>query len=283
MAVKNSVLNRAWNHLKAKWPRYILYVTSLVLFLALWAVLSWALEDRGSTLAPFVPGPRAVAKAFVDSFVSPVPGFGFGSTLRMGDLVLSSFVRVVLGFAVALAIALPAGLLMGSYWPAESMGRPIVEIFRPIPPLAWVPIFLLAFKSFWGPIAIVFLGAFFPILLNVIFGVRNIDPTLIDAARTLGAKRRQIFFKVTIPSTVPYLMTGIKVGLGVAWMCIVAAEMTGLKGGSGVGYYIWLSSDGIGRYEFTYATMVVIGILSILTAGAAGVFEQRLSKWMKMK
>jgi NitT/TauT family transport system permease protein len=171
---------------------------------------------------------------------------------------------------------------MGSFKALESMGKPLVEVFRPIPPLAWVPVFLMVFRSFWGPIGIVFLGVFFPILLNVIFGVKSVDQKLVDAARTLGAKRSAVFTKVVMPAIVPYMMTGIKVGLGVGWMCIVAAEMMPIQGGTGVGYYVWLSAD-YSRYDFTYATMLVIGLLSILTTGVAELIEKRVSRWMGIR
>jgi NitT/TauT family transport system permease protein len=221
--------------------------------------------------------------ALWSSFFETLPGFTPIEDITMGDLIVSSLIRVFWGFLIALGVAFPLGIIMGRIGAAEAFGRPIVEMFRPIPPLAWVPIFLLIFGSFWGPTGIVFLGAFFPILLNVMFGVKSVDPQLVDAARTLGAKRSHIFAKVIIPSSVPYLMTGVTVGLGVAWMCIVAAEITPMEGGAGLGYYILYSANFLGRYEYTYATMIVIGILSMLTTGVAALIERRVSKWMGLK
>jgi len=261
-----------------RWLELSLGVLSVILFISAWYLVSWYLRDTASGLTPFVPSPRSVGEALWDS-TSFLPGL---DRYTMWNLMESSLTRVVLGFFVALVLAFPLGLLMGSSRIAEYMGKPLVEMFRPIPPLAWVPVFLLAFKAFWGPVAIVFLGAFFPILLNVVFGVKNVDPILIDAARTLGAKKGNIFVKVVVPSVVPYLMTGVKIGLGVAWMCIVAAEYTGLSGGAGLGYYVMLSGTG-GQYSYMYATMIVIGVLSILTAGVAGLLEQRFYKWSGMK
>jgi len=263
----------------ANWSRLVLGLVSVSVFVASWALVSLYLSESGSSLSVYLPGPWPVAKAFVDSFVDPVPGLDY---IRMGDMIASSLIRVFWGFLLALLVALPVGLAMGSLRTVEAMGKPLVEIFRPIPPLAWVPVFLMVFRSFWGPIGIVFIGVFFPILLNVIFGVKSVDQRLIDAARTLGAKRSAVFTKVIIPTIVPYMMTGIKVGLGVGWMCIVAAEMMPIQGGTGVGYYVWLSAD-YGRYEFTYATMLVIGLLSILTTGVAEQIEKRVSRWMGMR
>jgi ABC-type nitrate/sulfonate/bicarbonate transport system permease component len=127
----------------------------------------------------------------------------------------------------------------------------------------------------------VFLGIFFPVLFNVILGVKSVDPLLIDAAKTLGAKRTHLFFKVILPFTTPYLMTGIKVGLGVGWMCIVAAEMVGRYGG-GVGYYI-LARTEAGLYDYVFAGIAMIAILGILTTGVASQVERRLHRWMGMK
>ncbi len=264
----------------ANWVRLALGVVSIAAFVVIWAVVSDYLADTDSDKSEFVPSPSAVAEAFVKSFLEPVPGF---DDIRMGDMIASSLIRVFWGFLLALAVAVPFGLAMGSYRTVEAMGRPLVEVFRPIPPLAWVPIFLMVFRSFWGPIGIVFIGAFFPILLNVIFGVRSVDQRLIDAARTLGAKRGAIFMKVVIPTIVPYLMTGVKVGLGVGWMCVVAAEMMPIQGGIGVGYYVWTSAFSYSMYDYTYATMLVIGLLGVLTTGVAEVLEKRVSRWMGMR
>lgn len=271
--------------LSTRWLQILLGIGSIVVFVSAWAFVSYYLDQSGSDKAIFVPGPRAVADAFFSSFTS-LPGLSdpsIGYRVTMWDLIGSSMGRFLTGFFIAFALALPLGLLMGSFRTAESLGRPIIEVFRPIPPLAWVPIFLLVFGAFIGPAGIVFLGAFFPILLNVMFGVKSVDSTLVDAARTLGAKRHDIFLKVVVPATIPYLMTGVKIGLGVAWMCIVAAEYIGAQGGAGLGYYISLSSLSFGLYPYTYATMIVIGILSVLTTGLAGLLEQRFYKWSGMK
>jgi len=272
------ILARFGKAITSRWRALILGILSIIIFILAWAFVSWYLRDTGSGLTPFVPGPRSVWEALHRSF-SFLPGL---EGYTMWNLMESSFTRVVLGFFVAVLFAFPVGLLMGISRVAEYMGKPLVEMFRPIPPLAWVPVFLLAFRAFWGPVAIVFLGAFFPILLNVMFGVKSVDSTLIDAARTLGAKRRHIFVKVVVPSVVPYLMTGVKIGLGVAWMCIVAAEYTNLSGGAGLGYYVMLAGMG-SQYSYMYATMIVIGVLSILTTGVAGLLEQRFYKWSGMK
>lgn len=268
-----------------RWRRVFLGIASFAVFIALWSLYAawlhgdWPFAYREwSPDAEFIPYPLEVIYAFIDSFVHRDPV----SQLYMTSHIYASMKRMLFGFVLAFLAAVPLGLLIGRFTNAEAVSTPLIELFRPIPPLAWVPIFLIALKMFWGPIAIVFLGIFFPILLNVKFGARSVDPVLIDAARTLGAKRSDIFAKVVLPFTLPYMMTGIKVGIGVGWMCIVAAEMLGAVGG-GVGYYINNMAFQAGSYDRMYAGMLVIGILSILTTGVAGFFERRLSRWMGMK
>jgi len=257
--------------------RILLSVVSIVAFVAIWFLIALLLREIGSHLADFVPYPQDVGRAFLDSFRRPVPILEVG----MQSLMWNSLQRVVIGFLIAFAVAVPLGLLMGAFTTIDYVGRPIVEMIRPIPPIAWVPVFIIALRGFWGPVAIVFIGAFFPILLNVIFGVRSVDPVLFDAARTLGAKRSHLFTKIIAPSVVPFMMTGVKVGLGVAWMCIVAAELLPIRG-SGLGNFIWVESD-FGYFDYAFAGMIVIGILSILTTGVAELAERRLYRWMGMK
>jgi ABC-type nitrate/sulfonate/bicarbonate transport system permease component len=269
-----AVLRRA---VASRWKSILFAVISLSVFVLAWHAYSSYLDANDVGYEKYIPYPVDVAEAFFDSFVTPDPAMG----LVMSEHIMSSLNRVFLGFCLSLLVALPLGLLMGSAKTAGYLGMPIVEVFRPIPPLAWIPIFLVVFGYLWGPVAIVFLGIFFPILLNVMFGVASVDPSLIDAAKTLGARRHHIFLKVMLPFTVPYTMTGIKVGLGIGWMCIVAAEMVGRYGG-GVGYFIWSSNES-GRYAYMFAGMVVIAILGILTTGVASQVEKRLYKWMGMR
>ncbi len=267
------------------WLRIILGVMSLETFLILWSLYSgwlhgdWIFSSRPlSKSAEFLPYPWDVLSAFAQSFTVRDPV----SNLFMTSHMYASLKRIFFGFVLAFCLAVPLGLLMGRSKNAEAVGKPILELFRPIPPLAWAPLFLIALKFFWGPIVIVFLGVFFPILLNVILGAKSVDPMLIDAARALGARRRDVFAKVVLPFTMPYIMTGVTVGLGVGWMCIVAAEMLGAVGG-GVGYYIYNMVYQVGMYDKVYAGMAVIGLLSVLTTGVAALFERRLTRWMGMK
>lgn len=251
---------------------YILYAISLIGFIAVWWIGSIVLNK------PYLPSPPEVLNAFTSSFgIDGDPG----THIPMMDQVFASLQRFVFGFALALLLAVPLGLAMGYSRIFEGLGKPIVEVLRPIPPIAWVPLFFVAFGLFLGPVMTIFLGAFFPILSNVMFGVKSVDPTLMDAAKTLGASKSKIFTKVVFPYTIPYMMTGVTVGLGIAWMCIVAAEMIGARGG-GIGAII-NSNSNIGLYNYMFAGMVMIAILGILTVGISKFIEKRVSIWMGMK
>ncbi len=245
---------------------------SLATFVAVWWGLSIVLDTK------YLPAPDIVAEAFIKSFTK----VDLATGRTMWDNIGASLERVLLGFGLAFVTALPLGLLMGSSRLSEKFGKPIVEIFRPIPPIAWAPLLVVAMGIFLGPVVVVFIGVFFPLLSNVMFGVKKVDPNLMDAAKTLGAKKSTLFTKVIFPSTVPYLMTGIRIGLGVGWMCIVAAEFIAAKGG-GVGYYILLWSQGIGRYENVFAGLIVVAILGLLTTELSGYIEKKVSEWMGMK
>ncbi|HDP97254.1 MAG TPA: ABC transporter permease [Euryarchaeota archaeon] len=252
--------------------RLFFSASSIAIFLIIWHILAW-LDNQSRPVV--IVYPLDVFENLFNSFLEPdFRGF------LIQEEIYSSLKRLFFGFVLALAIALPLGLLMGYSSIAMSSTKPIVEILRPIPPLAWVPVFLALFGNSFGPVMIVFIGIFFPVLLGVIFGVRNVPPELVDASKTLGARPMKIFSKVIFPSTVPYLMNGIYIGLGVGWMCIVAAEMLGVIGG-GLGYRL-IESATTGRYDSMYACIIMLGILGFLTTELARISSIKVREWMGM-
>jgi ABC-type nitrate/sulfonate/bicarbonate transport system permease component len=155
----------------------------------------------------------------------------------------------------------------------------MVELIRPIPPLAWIPIAILWFGIGNSSAAfIIFLGAFFPILLNATAGVLAIDPLLIEAAHTLNAKDKDIFFKVLVPGSIPSILTGMRIGAGIAWMTLVAAEFTGVKQGFGLGYMIMTARD-IQRSDEIVAGMLVIGLIGTAIDKCLRIIERCIVKW----
>jgi NitT/TauT family transport system permease protein len=221
-----------------------------------------------------LPSPIEIVLGFKDLLVVGVPP---GHLLH--NHMLYSLYRVVLGYAVASLLAISLGLLMGWSGKLLNMIRPVIEVVRPIPPLAWIPIAILWFGiGIKSAAFIIFLGAFFPILLNTISGVLSIPPLLIEAARTLHAKEKDIFLKVLFPGTVPSIFVGMRIGIGIGWMTLVAAEFTGVKEGYGLGYMIMTARD-IQRPDEILAGMLVIGIIGLLIDIGLRAIEAKTIRW----
>ena len=192
---------------------------------------------------------------------------------------LQSLYRVFAGFFIAALLAIPLGIIMGWSRSLRESVTPLIEVLRPVPPLAWIPLAILWFGiGFKSSVFIIFLGCFFPIILSTISGVLSIDSILIDASKTLGARKKEIFLKVLTPGSLPSVFTGLRIGLGIGWMTLVAAEFTGIKSGYGLGYMIMTARD-IQRPDEVIAGMAVIGLigysLDLLLRG----IESRLLIW----
>ncbi len=204
-----------------------------------------------------------------------------------------SLLRVMLGFLAAVTLAVPLGLAMGHVQGIYRVFDAAVEMLRPIPPLAWVPLILawmgirgladwfpfLESSMIWSSIqfstlAIIFIGAFFPILLNTIQGVRRIPCEYVESARTLGSHGLHLWSRVLIPASVPLILTGLRIGLGIGWMCLVAAEM--MPGSSsGLGYLIWYAYELL-RADIIVAGMIMIGFVGFCMDRAFRYLENRL-------
>lgn len=202
--------------------------------------------------------------------------------LSSGELLEHTSVsiqRVLIGYLLALSIGIPLGIMMGWSEKMEYSVYPVVEILRPIPPIAWTPLAIVWFGIGSAPaIFIIFIGAYFPILLNTIDGVKGIEKRLVEFARTLGATDRDILWRVVPMSALPSIITGMRVGLGIGWMCVVAAEM--IASNSGLGYMIMDA-----RY-FLATDKVIIGMLTIGMIGLSmdicfRKFESIVLKWRK--
>jgi len=232
-------------------------IASLIFFLFLWhLVASYKVLD--------IPTPVRTAETFFRLITVGEPVLG--RTLQ--SHVFSSLGRVLRGCLIAFLTGIPLGIAMARSEKFEAFTSTIIEIFRPIPPLAWIPLAYIFFKHFentslYAQIFIVFVGAFFPAVLNTITGVKSVDPILIDAARTFGATRFQILTKVIIPASLPMIITGVRVGLGVGWMSIIAAEMIG-GSASGIGFFIWTMYYIGGDTAKIISGMTAIGIVGYL-------------------
>ncbi len=194
------------------------------------------------------------------------------------DHVRMSLTRVVIGFTAAVATAIPLGIAIGRYRLFESILGPIVEAMRPIPPIAWIPLAILIFyrNMLGAQVFIIWVGAFFPILTNTVTGVKRTEPVHIDSAKTFGASELQILSKIVVPSAGPEIFAGLRIGFGIGWMCLVAAEMIG--GGLGLGYLVLIMQQ-IGRTGAVIFSMLLIGLIGFLITYFFLFIEKRLLKW----
>ena len=263
-------------------------VASIIVFLVLWEIGSRSKEWMAPEFfAPFksllgalgfkkdylpwigtVPAPSGVLKAWVEVIGSA----GYWQSAYM------SFFRVMSGFFAAMLVGIPFGLALAVSRTANGIFFPTFEVLRPIPPLAWVPASIIFWPTQELSITFVtFLGAFYTIVINVLGGARSIDVRYFQAAQSMGSSSWDIFRRIILPGTLPSIVVGSAVGMGITWEVVVAAEMISGGGsqaagtGGGLGFFIWNSYVG-GSYE-----QIVVGMISI---GIAGYFSSELLRWL---
>jgi NitT/TauT family transport system permease protein len=198
--------------------------------------------------------------------------------------------RVASGFAAAMLIGIPFGLLLAVNRTAFGIGFPVFEVLRPIPPLAWVPASIIFWPTQELSIAFVtFLGAFYTIVINVVGGARSIDVRFFQAAQSMGSSRWDIFRRIILPGTLPSIMVGSAVGMGITWEVVVAAEMisgggsqVGGTGGGGLGFFIWNSYVG-GSYEQIVVGMISIGIAGFISSELLRGLGQYVTPWLRLR
>lgn len=194
--------------------------------------------------------------------------------IQSGELFRDSFdtlFKVFAGMAIASIVAIPLGILLGTYTVLEDICTFVISILRPIPPVAWIPFSILWFGIGTLPaVFIIFMGCVFPILIYTIDGVKRTDKVLIESAKTLGADDWTVLTKVILPSSVPYILSGLKVGVGIALMCTISAEMIGSS--SGLGYMI-LTATNLFDTGTTVVGMLTIGIIGLVLDYIFGKFQ----------
>ena len=249
------------------WRRNALRVLSLACFFGAWhAATTWRLDFY--VRFHNIPTPWRVFEDAVALFAGRAYYVHIGASLE----------RIWLGFALATVIGVGLGLLIGWFRFAEDVLFPPIELLRPIPAVAWVPLAIMLWPTERSSIVyITGLGAFFPIVLNTIHGVEGIDRNLVRAALSLGAGRASIFREVVIPGALPSIVTGLSVGMGVSWICLISAEM--VSGQFGVGYFTWVAY-GIVKYSQIVVGMLTIGVLGMLSSGLIRFAGARLMPWL---
>jgi NitT/TauT family transport system permease protein len=194
--------------------------------------------------------------------------------------IAASLMRVGTGFLLAVCVAVPLGLWMGWVRGAYSTLNPIVQILRPISPIAWIPIAILWFGvGNASPIYLIFISSVFPMVVQTTVGVHTIEKRYLRAAENFGVSRRTLFTQVVIPAALPQVVVGMRIGLGVAWLVVVAAEMIALR--SGLGYMIMDSRNAGNRYDLVVAGMVIIGLIGLSLDAVMRMLERL--KWVRWR
>ncbi len=255
---------RRW--LAGKLIGYVISLLSIIIFLWGWNTLSVHKINFGLDFAN-VPSAQAVAKHLAHAAASKAFYIN----------VLVSVKRVWLAFAAASLLGCVLGLSLARISIMRHIFLPFVEIFRPIPAIAWIPLAILMFPTTESSILfIVFLGAIFPVILNTYQGATEVPSQLLRAARSLGASRLSVLWHVIIPSSLPNIATGLSVGMGIAWFSLLTAEMIG--GQNGIGNYTWESYQLI-KYPDIIVGMITIGVLSTVSSGLINLMCKPLLRW----
>ena len=254
---------------------------SIVLFLILWEIGARSKQWTGVAM-PWIgqiPAPTAVLRVWI----------GLLGDIGYWQSWYLSFGRVLAGFVAAMLVGIPLGLLMAVSKTFNGVAFPSFEILRPIPPLAWVPVSIIFWPTQELSIAFVtFLGAFFTVVINVVGGARSIDIRYFQSAQAMGSSQWDIFRRIVLPATLPSIVVGSSVGMGITWNVVVAAEMISGGGsqsggsGGGLGFFIWNSYVG-GSYEQIVVGMISIGIAGYICSEVLRSLGGFCTPWMKKR
>ena len=238
----------------------------ILVFLGLWQTLSGFRQD--------LPGPGATWAEAVVMFADPFYENG-PNDVGIGWNILHSLGRVGLGFGLAALVGIPVGFLIGRWQVLAGMLAPIMGILRPVSPLAWLPIGLLVFQKA-GPASIwvIFISSIWPMIMNTAAGVRQVPQDYLNVARVLNLSEWKVFTTILFPSVLPYLLTGVRLSIGVAWLVIVAAEM--LTGGTGLGFWVWDEWNNLNVAHILIAIFVV-GLIGLALEQALVLLARRFS------
>lgn len=240
-------------------------IAGFIIFLGLWQTLS----SIGWVNPVLLPSPIQLSFAAYDLIVAGT----------LWTHTLASLNRVLTGFLLASAVGVALGVALGWSQVLSDFVRPLVESIRPIPPIAWTPIAILWFGVGNAPsYFLVFIGAVFPVFVNTYTAVRNIDRAQINAALCLGAKPRLLISDVLIPASLPIIFPGLRIALGVGWMCVVAAELIAAQ--SGLGYMIQQNRVLL-QTQNVVTGMITIGLVGFAMSALMSVLERRLIPWME--
>ncbi len=240
--------------------------------IAAW-LAAWELASRYELQLFFrfenIPAPSEVVLAFAELVQTP----------KFAAHVGNSVTRIFLGFGIAASLAVVLGLLVGRFRLAAQALLPPLEVIRPIPAVAWIPIAILLFASAeQSMVFITFIGAFFPVLLSTVHGVESLDKRLVFASLSLGARPLDVFREVILPGAMPSIVTGLSIGMGTSWFSLVTAEM--ISGQYGIGYYTWEAYT-LQKYPSIVLGMIAIGVLGMGSSVLIKTVGRRLMPWFE--
>jgi nitrate/nitrite transport system permease protein len=243
-----------WRTMSAEWIKKLLgLIVSFAILLTIWTFISSITDD--------FPGPSATWEEAKTLLADPFYDAG-PNDMGIGWNVLYSLKRVGIGFGFAALIGIPMGFIIGRFSTMNRIANPIVNLLRPVSPLAWLPLGLYVFEAA-DPSAIwvIFICSIWPMILNTAEGVRNVPKDYLNVARVLNLSEWQIATKILFPATLPNILTGVKLAVGTAWLVIVAAEM--LTGGIGIGFWLWDEWNNL-KIESIIIAIFIIGIVGLL-------------------
>ncbi|WP_018268482.1 ABC transporter permease [Methylosinus sp. LW4] len=249
--------------------RWALRISSIAALVLLWQFASAAKLRLPFVSFAFLPAPTEVAEAFLELI----------SSGKLLSHIEASVARVLAGYLLAAVVGVALGVVIARKRMFEDLLLPALELARPIPAVAWIPLAILMFPSSEASmIFITFTGALFPILLNSIDAIREVDGRLIASARSLGAREATIIREVILPGALPGVFTGLSIGMGTSWFCLVTAEM--ISGQLGVGYYTWESYT-LQNYPDIVVGMLIIGALGWASSAAVRALGALAMPWRR--
>ena len=263
----NNSLSKLYNKYSPLGVGGLYFAASMLILLAIWQLVTFVTKAE-------IPGPVATWTVFSEMLSDPFYDYG-PNDKGIGIQLWSSLKRVFIGFALGSLVAIPLGLIMGSSKIGMKLLNPIVQILRPVSPLAWFPLGLLAFKaSDQATIFIIMITSLWPTLINTAFGVSTIPADHKNVGKAFGFSRWKYITKILIPFALPHIITGLRLSIGIAWVVIVAGEM--LSGGVGIGFFVWDSWNGL-SLEKILSAILIIGMVGLLFDKIFNVLQKAFS------
>lgn len=260
----SSSQNNWLNNLKKQYPDLIPPIVAIAIFLAVWQLFSWT---PGATL----PGPIQIVQDTWILILYPFYDKG-GTDKGLFWQILASLQRVAISYTLAAIVGIGLGILIGTNKVMNKALDPLFQLLRTVPPLAWVPISLAALRQNEpAALFVIFITAIWPILINTAVGVKNIPQDYTNVAKVLQLTKKEYFFNILIPAALPYIFTGLRIAIGLAWLAIIAAEIV-MSGIVGIGFFIW------NAYQNNAVSEVILALVYI---GAVGLILDKFMIWLE--